>query len=179
MPNIATLLKTEISRIARKEIRKEVVPIRKSAAGYRRDIADLKRLIAALDKKTRLIAKLRTTSPEIKLDQERPIRFVAKGLVSLRKRLGLSADELARLLGVSMQSVYNWEHKKAMPRKEQVTAIAALRGIGRIEARQRLEERGQRRTRKNVGKRPSEKRATQQRLATAKRTKLKRRRRAN
>jgi transcriptional regulator with XRE-family HTH domain len=54
-------------------------------------------------------------------------------------RLGLSAADLARLLGVSMQSVYNWEHKKATPRKEQVAAIAALRSVGKKEARQRLD----------------------------------------
>jgi transcriptional regulator with XRE-family HTH domain len=64
---------------------------------------------------------------------------VSKGLVSLRKRLGLSAADLARLLGVSMQSIYNWEHKKASPRKEQVAAIAALRSIGRKEALRRLD----------------------------------------
>jgi DNA-binding transcriptional regulator YiaG len=58
----------------------------------------------------------------------------------LRKRLDLSAAELAQLLGVSMQSVYNWEHKKSAPRKEQVAAIVALRSIGKREARRRLEE---------------------------------------
>jgi hypothetical protein len=37
-----------------------------------------------------------------------------------------------------MQSVYNWEHKKASPRKEQVTAIAALRSVSKKEAQERL-----------------------------------------
>jgi hypothetical protein len=37
-----------------------------------------------------------------------------------------------------MQSVYNWERKKATPRKEQIAAIVALRGIGKKEAHQRL-----------------------------------------
>jgi DNA-binding transcriptional regulator YiaG len=69
---------------------------------------------------------------------EKQTRFVAKGLVSLRKRLGLSAADLARLLGVSTQSVYNWEHKKASPRKVQVTAIAALRSVSKKEAHERL-----------------------------------------
>jgi hypothetical protein len=39
-----------------------------------------------------------------------------------------------------MQSIYNWEHKKATPRKEQVVAIAALRSIGKKEAHARLQE---------------------------------------
>jgi transcriptional regulator with XRE-family HTH domain len=60
-------------------------------------------------------------------------------LRSLRARLGLSAPQLARLLGVSEQSVYNWETKKATPRKEQLNAIIAMRGIGKREAHARLD----------------------------------------
>jgi DNA-binding transcriptional regulator YiaG len=88
---------------------------------------------------------------------EKQTRFVAKGLVSLRKRLGLSASDLARLIGVSMQSVYNWERKKATPRREQVAAIAALRGIGKREALQRLDNSGLPRARKSGKARPSKK----------------------
>ena len=77
-----------------------------------------------------------------KAEQDEPQsknRFSAKGLRSMRTRLGLSADQLAKLLGVSMQSVYNWERKVAVPRASQIAAIAALRSIGKREALQRLE----------------------------------------
>lgn len=70
---------------------------------------------------------------------ERPQRFAAKGLVSLRARLGLSAPKLARLISVSDQSIYNWERKKTTPRKEQLAKIAALRGLGRREVRAQLD----------------------------------------
>jgi len=140
MPNIAALLKSEISRLSRREIRKEVQPLRKAAANHRREIAALKRQIAALDRRSKSLAK--TAAPSRRpadAPDEKPIRFVAKGLVSLRRRLGLSAPELARLLDVSTQSVYNWETKKASPRREQVSAIAALRSISKKDARQRLD----------------------------------------
>jgi DNA-binding transcriptional regulator YiaG len=141
MANIGALLKSEISRLSRREIRKEVLPLRRSAAAHRREIAALKRTIAALDRRAKSLAKVAAARPDNKTEGADKIqtRFVAKGLVSLRKRLDLSAADLARLLGVSMQSVYNWEHKKATPRKEQVTSIAALRSIGKKEARQRLD----------------------------------------
>ena len=139
MPNIATLLKVEISRLSRREIRKEVQPLRKAAAAHRREIAALKRTIAALDRRAKSLAKsVVAKDGGAPATDEKPTRFVAKGLVSLRKRLGLSAADLARLLGVSMQSVYNWEHKKASPRKAQVTAIAALRSVSKKEAHERL-----------------------------------------
>lgn len=140
MPNIAILFRSEISRLSRREIRKEVQPLRKMTAAYRREIATLKRAVASLERRTKALAKSSPTqSSNSATTGEKPVRFVAKGLVSLRKRLGLSAADLAQLLGVSMQTVYNWEHKKASPRREQVASIVALRSMGKKEARQRLE----------------------------------------
>ena len=58
---------------------------------------------------------------------------------SLRKRLGLSAPELARLMSVSDQSIYNWELKKSTPRKAQLATLATIRAMGKREARARLQ----------------------------------------
>jgi DNA-binding transcriptional regulator YiaG len=167
MPNLAALLKSEISRLAKKEVRKEVLPLRKVAAGYRREIAQLKRTLASLQRTTKQLAKPRSSSV-VSVRAERSVRFVAKGLVSLRKRLGISADQMARLLGVSMQSVYNWERKKATPRKEQVAAIVALRGIGKKEAHQRLGDADKKGADKRTLKRPSRKRGATRRAAKSK-----------
>ncbi|MGH8041598.1 MAG: helix-turn-helix domain-containing protein [Rudaea sp.] len=141
MPNIGALLKTEISRLCRREVRREVAGVKKVSAAYRHDIAALKRQVATLQRKSALLEK-RTKIP---IDSQsptlpnRPVRFVAKGLRSLRARLGLSASQLAVLLGVSEQSVYNWETKKTTPRKEQVAEIIGIRGIGKREAQQRFD----------------------------------------
>ena len=59
-----------------------------------------------------------------------------------RERLGLSAEDFGKLLGVSAQSIYNWEHEKARPRAEQLAKVAALRGIGKREAKARLDQLG-------------------------------------
>jgi len=48
---------------------------------------------------------------------------------------------MAKLLGVSTLSVYNWEGGKATPRRERLAAIVALRWIGKREAQARLEQR--------------------------------------
>lgn len=140
MANIASLLKTEIVRLARKEVRKEVQALRKASTTHRREIAALKRANAALERRAKQLAG---RAPAVgKAEQEEPPsnnRFSAKGLRSMRSRLGLSADQLAKLLGVSMQSVYNWERKVAVPRASQIVSIAALRSVGKKEAQQRLE----------------------------------------
>src|SRR5690349_2445308 len=116
MPNIAALLKDEISRLSRKEIRRQMLPVRKASAAHRRHIAALKREITRLEKTVASFGK-RSSAPAAAAtaaadDGGAAPRFQARGLVSLRSRLGLSAAELAKLIGVSAQSVYNWEHRK-------------------------------------------------------------------
>jgi DNA-binding transcriptional regulator YiaG len=139
MPNIGALLKEEISRLCKREVRKEVASVKKASAAYRRDIAALKRQVIALQRKTTLLEKRAIPIDKPAALPTRPVRFVAKGLRSMRARLGLSAPQLALLLGVSEQSVYNWETKKATPRKEQLAAIIAIRGIGKREAQARID----------------------------------------
>jgi DNA-binding transcriptional regulator YiaG len=141
MPNLGTLLKQEITRLSRREIRREVGTVKKASAVYRRDIAALKRQVNALERKSTMLAKQTVAAVDKAFTTlpDRPVRFVAKGLRSLRARLGLSAAQLALLLGVSEQSVYNWETKKATPRKEQLAAIIGMRDLGKREVQQRLE----------------------------------------
>lgn len=139
MPNLATLLKSEISRIARKEVRAETQAFKKASAQYRSDIAALKRRIASLES---TLKKLDKTSPSNRKTAEEPaqlpLRFRVDGFATLRKKLGLSAADMARLLGVSAQSVYHWESGKSKPRAGQLAAIAQVRKLGKREAAARL-----------------------------------------
>lgn len=141
MPNIATAFKDEISRVCRKEMRKQLEPLRKASAAYRKEIAALKRKLQESERRFGALAKrgakAKTESTEAL--PEKQTRFVAKGLKSLRTRLGLSAAELASLLGVTGQSVYNWEQKKSTPRAAQLTQLAQLRSLGKKAVRAQLE----------------------------------------
>ena len=142
MSSLGTLLKTEIARLSRRELRSQVEPLKKQSAAQRRHIAALKRQVSALEK---LVATLRRdngralrASPPAG-EETQGVRFSAKGLAALRARFGFSAAEMGRLLGVSGQSVYNWEARKSVPRRAQVAAIAQLRGLGKREAAARLQ----------------------------------------
>lgn len=68
------------------------------------------------------------------------LRFVAKGLRSQRERLGLSAAQFSKLVGVSEQSIYNWERGVTRPRSEQLGVLATLRTVRKREAKVRLEQ---------------------------------------
>lgn len=142
MPNIATVLKEEISRLARKEIKKETAQLQRASAQYRRDIAELKRQVSDLQSRVSLLEKQVLTDVPTQVSEEdaEGIRFTAKGLRSQRKRLGLSAPQLGKLIDVAPQTIYNWEHEVSRPRKKQLPAIAALRNMGKREAHARLEQ---------------------------------------
>ncbi|MBT3192495.1 MAG: helix-turn-helix domain-containing protein [Verrucomicrobia bacterium] len=134
MPNIATVLKEEISRLARKEIRSNTEAMKKASSQHRRDIAALKRQVAELE---RQVAGLQTglskedAAKDVAPANDVRIRFTPKGLRSQRKRVGLSAAQYSKLLGVTPQSVYNWERGVSRPRASQLAELAALRGIGK------------------------------------------------
>jgi DNA-binding transcriptional regulator YiaG len=140
MPNIAAVLKQEIARLSRKEIRSQVDPTRKLAVQHRRDIAELKRQIEQLRRQVGLLSRdllrARSAAPD---SAAKPIRFSAPGLRSQRTRLGLSAVDFGKLVGVSSQTIYNWEQAQSRPRAEQLDKLAMVRRIGKREAGERLQ----------------------------------------
>ena len=136
MPNIASILKSEISRVARKEVRGETLALKKAVGAYRAEIAALKRRAQALEQELRRLGKAAPKAAPLVADaQSSPtLRFSAKGLASQRNRLGLSAEDIGLLVGASGQSVYNWEADKARPRTQHLPTLAALRTLGKKEA---------------------------------------------
>lgn len=142
MPNVASALKGEIVRLARKEVRSEMEGFKKTSAQFRTEIVDLKRRVGALEKMVSRLKKSAITSRKSKAapDATKRVRFSAKGLSTLRRRLGLSAVDLGTLLGVSAQTIYNWEGAKSRPRQEQLLAIASLRSLGKRRAAAKLQE---------------------------------------
>ncbi|MEW5881789.1 MAG: helix-turn-helix domain-containing protein [Pseudomonadota bacterium] len=142
MPNVAALLKQEITRLARKEVRGATDVLKKASAQHRRAIAALRRQIAQLQRQLATLARrLERGAGAAPSAPEGPkVRFVARGLRSHRARLGLSAAEYGKLVGVSAQSIYNWEQGAARPRAAQLAALVALRGIGKREAQARLQQ---------------------------------------
>jgi DNA-binding transcriptional regulator YiaG len=142
MSNIGVVLREEISRLSRKEVRSQMDPTKKVTAQHRRDIAALKRQVANLQRQvTLLLRRSSGTRPEVSPEATaKPTRFSAKRLQSQRSRLGLSAIDFGRLLGVSAQTIYNWEHEVARPRSEQLGKLAAIRGIGKREAGEKLKQ---------------------------------------
>jgi DNA-binding transcriptional regulator YiaG len=144
MPNITTVLKAEISRLARKEIKSNTTSTKGAVAQFRRDIAKLKRLVQAQQKeiaflKTQEHKRLGQPQPTNGEDELEGVRHSARSVRGQRKRLKLSAADFGKLVGVSGLTVYSWEHGKRRPRKERLAALVAVREMGRREALAKLE----------------------------------------
>jgi DNA-binding transcriptional regulator YiaG len=138
--NLGQLLKTEFARLAKKISRAEIKSTRTLVLQQRHSIAALKRESAALKRE---VASLRRTQararqPAPRDESAAPRRFVAKAFKAWRERAGVSGESIARAVGVTTQSIYNWEHGSTKPRPPQLAAIAELRALGLRELRQRL-----------------------------------------
>lgn len=140
MSNFAQQIKGEISRIARKEVRAETQALKKASTQYRSEIASLKRHIAGMEASIKKLSQGKSaTAAEPEEGGEFPsLRFRVAGFAALRKKLGLSAAEMGRLIGVSAQSVYHWETGKTKPRASQLVAISAVRKMGKKEVAAKL-----------------------------------------
>ena len=141
MTTLATALKDEIRRLARKEIRAQTGRTSRAVAQYRREIARLKREQRAHERKLAFLesqTRKAQSAPAAAVHLNGDTRFSARSVRAQRRRSGLSAAEYARLVGVSPLTIYNWEHNKSRPRQEQFSALVALRGLGKREARAKL-----------------------------------------
>jgi DNA-binding transcriptional regulator YiaG len=137
MPNLAQVLKSEIVRLARREMRPEIQGLRKAVTTHRSEIAALKRRIQSLERELNEVRKTKSASvvaPAATPSTETGERFSAKALLAQRKRLGLSAHDVGLLVGTSSQSIYNWEQGAAKPRAQYLPALLALKTLRKQDA---------------------------------------------
>jgi len=145
MANLLSVLNERIGRVVRREIRRETQKTRRLTAQHRRDLAALKRQVADLARTVAFLEKQeqrRVSSPPVAPQETKRLRFSARSVKAQRARLGLSAKDFGRLVGVSALTIYSWESGKSRPRAKQLAGLAAVRRLGKREARQRLEMMG-------------------------------------
>ena len=144
MLKLVTALKEEVRRLARKEVRAQTLSTKRAATAHRREIARLKRVIQSygkrLDRMAAQFAQRAEGKPAAENESDSGNRFSARSVRAQRRRLNLSAAEYGRLIGVSGQTIYQWEQGKSRPRRSQFAQLVAVRGLGRREALAKLAE---------------------------------------
>lgn len=136
-------LKAEIVRVSRKEIKKELEPLGNSNANQRALIAKLRKRVDELEREVKVLWKNQATpkNPETPKNPHKSGWITGKGIKSIRKRLGITQLELAKLAGVSGQTVVNWEGtdgKIDVRRKETQKRLAEIRSMSKREADEEL-----------------------------------------
>ncbi len=149
MSKMEVVLREEIARLARKEVREALQPLVQEIRDLRKTVRDLKKESGndqaaggrARPASNRL-AESTSEMPQTAAPQNpaRADRNLSGGLIKkLRKRLEISQDELATLVSVSKAAVSSWEQNRAKPRKATREAVIALRVMTPSQARGALD----------------------------------------
>jgi len=154
MGKVEAIIKSEIVRLAKREMRRVATPLRRDIRSLKSTVSQLRKTVLDLERFNALQKKERDKQPPLKAaPEEVATSRLSPGLIrSLRKRLGLSQRNLARLVGVTPLAVYQWESGVFKPKEEKKGVLVALRKLGRREAKRLLEERKAAETKKRIPK---------------------------
>ena len=143
MGTLEATIKSEIVRLAKREVRKTLVPLgrdvrslKSAGSQLRKTVLVLERLAAQQQKEL----KKRKIPLEATPEEVKKSRFSPALIRSLRRHLRISQKELATLSGVTVGAVAMWESGKFKPKDKKNGIIVALRKLGRREVRRLLEE---------------------------------------
>ena len=139
MSNIMSALKSEITRLSRKEIRQVLKPAKRVTAAQRSLIAGLRKQLDALQSE---VAALRRAAPmaekvlAAKTEPQGRFWITGKGVRAMRKKTGLTQAKFGKLVGVSVPTIVNWEKvegKVEIRRKATMARLQELKGKGKRE----------------------------------------------
>ena len=142
MPNLQFVLRQEIRRLARKEVRSELEATKKAVAQHRREIAELRQRNTALERTVSYLQSRETKRLKAGPSKAVPpqgTRFSVPSLKAQRRKSGLSQEDYGSLVGVGRLTIHNWESGRAKPSGKHLATLVSLRGIGKREAQKHLE----------------------------------------
>ena len=144
MSNLLSVLKSEIVRVSRKEIRTVIKPLQTSNTSLKKTIIELKKRIALLESQNKQLQPETGSqgTPQVATDNAETLRINSKTIRSLRTKLNLSQGAFGKLLGVSSNAVYAMEHKdgRLNLRSATLSNLLALKSMGKREIRKKILE---------------------------------------
>ena len=142
MGKMEGVFKSEVLRLTKREMNKVLVPLRRDVRSLKRTASQLRKTVLALEQfadRQRKQSGQEEAQLTVAPEEIKKTRFSPRLIQALRKRLGLSQRELATLSGVTVGAVHQWETGKFSPKDEKKGVLAALRKLGRREARKLLD----------------------------------------
>ena len=156
MGKVEGIIKSEIVRLAKKEMRKISVPLGRDVRSLKSTVSQLRRTVLGLQRIT--------TSQQKELEKGKMVleappeevkesRFSPRLIRSLRKHLGITQKELAILTGVTVGAAHLWESGQFKPSMKKKAVMVALRKLGRREVKKLLEGKGTQKPVKKISSR--------------------------
>ena len=142
MAKLESIIKSEITRLAKHEVRTVFRPLRKEVWGLRLKLSNLIKNFTVLDRLAKEISKTKSTEPKLEASQEevKASRLTPERIAGLRRKLGISQREMGVLTGASLGAVASWEKGKFKPQGEKKAALVALRKIRKRDVKKMLTE---------------------------------------
>ncbi len=142
MPNFAKAIKEEITRLAKKEVKKASGPLNdrvrqlsRTVSSQEKKIARLEKTAARQEKELRQAAPVPEAAPP---EEVKKARISPRLVKSQRKRLKLNQNQFADLLNVSVAAVRSWEQGRATPKDDTMATFVAVRKLKPGEVWERL-----------------------------------------
>lgn len=143
MSNFAKAIKDEITRLAKREVRRAYRPLNdrlrqlsRTVSAQEKKIAGFEKLVAKQEKEIRQAAPVPEAAP---LEEVKKSRISPRLVKIQRKRLQLTQHQFADLLSVSVAAVRSWEQGRAMPKADTMATFIAVRKLKPEEVWDRLE----------------------------------------
>lgn len=133
MANLAETLRTEILRLARKEIRKETQALKAQVLALKKELSGTKASCLSLQRDLRRLQKVMPVKEAPVVEEEGVThRFRTTMLATFARKHGLKAPQLGKLLGGSTAAAYLWL-EGSRPRKEFLDTFYKVRSFPKRE----------------------------------------------
>jgi len=142
MAKFEVIIKSEMVRLAKREVRKICVPLGRDVRSLKGTVSQLRKAVSALQRITATQQKELEKGKmplEASPEEVESSRFSPRLIRSLREHLGITQKELATLTGVTVGAAHLWESGQFKPSMKKKAIMVALRKLGRREVRKLLE----------------------------------------
>ena len=153
MAKLEMIFKSEIVRLAKREMRKVMVPLGRDVRSLKSTVSQLRKTVSLLEKVAARQESQRADERfklEAAPEETNKARLSPRLIRLLRKRLGITQKELATLAGVTVGAIFQWEKGMFDPRDDKKAVLVALRKLGRRQVKMLLEEKGREAAAKKV-----------------------------
>jgi len=141
MGKLESTIKSEIQRLAKREIRSTFIPLRREVKAMRLRLSSLSKNFSVLDRLAKeQMQKVPEKGLEASPEEVKASRLTPERIRRFRNKLGISQRELGILTGATIGAVLSWEKGKFKPRGEKKAALVALRKLRKRKVRKMLAE---------------------------------------